>query len=171
MVRGNIRVFLPLSLAKTHLIQDASHGSRNIQAITLLRLVIHTSVDKIGKRDKNVLQLSSLSTFLRAKTHLIQDASQGSFTIQAIRMLKHASVDKVRSDQNLIRYSSLFTSLWLKPILFKMRAIDPAMYKQLHSSDSVRTRIKTGKDLIHFNSLVFQHLANPKASGSRFQLY
>jgi hypothetical protein len=88
MVRGNILVFLPLSLAKTHLIQDASHGSRNIQAITLLRLVIHTSVDKIGKRDKNVLQLSSLSNFLRAKTHLIQDEAHGSFTIQAITMLK-----------------------------------------------------------------------------------
>jgi hypothetical protein len=55
------------------------------------------------KRDKNVLQLSSLSTFLRAKTHLIQDERHGSFTIQAITMLKHASVDKISRDQNLIR--------------------------------------------------------------------
>ncbi len=102
MVRDNILAFLPLSLAKTHLIQDASHGSRNIQAITLLRLVIHTSVDKIG-RNKNVRQLSSLSTFLRAKTHLIQDEAHGSFTIQAITKLKHASVDKISRDQNLIR--------------------------------------------------------------------
>jgi hypothetical protein len=102
MVRGNILVFLSHSPAKTHLIQDASHESRNIQAITLLRLVIHTSVDKIGERDKNVLQLSSLSTFLRAKTHLIQDERHGSFTIQAITMLtqaKHASVDKISRDQ------------------------------------------------------------------------
>jgi hypothetical protein len=164
MVRGNILVLLPLSLAKTHLIQDASHGSRNIQAITLLRLVIHTSVDKIGKSDKNVLQLSSLSTFLGAKTHLIQDERHGSFTIQAITMLtqaKHASVDKISRDQNLIRLHILvlYLSLWLKPNIIQdashgSRNIQAITLLRLMILTSVAKIGKRDKNV--FNSLVFQ---------------